>query len=148
MIEETGVVVQVEGTKAMVRTERSQACEGCASAGFCNLSEGDESVTVPAENPLGAAVGQTVRVAIPTQGFLQGTFFLYMFPLIGLFAGMAVGVHLSGIFSLKKQDPAAAVGAIIGLVLFFLLQRLFNRRIAGSPRFQPSIIEICSSDCF
>jgi len=135
-------VVKLEGTKATVRTKRSWACEGCASAGFCNLSEGDDAVAVLAENPLAATVGQTVRVAIPTESFLSGTFFLYLFPLIGLFAGMAVGVHLSALFSLKEQDPAAGVGAIIGLVLFFLLQRLFNRRIAGSPRFQPAIVEI------
>jgi len=142
MIEEVGTVIAVEGMKATVRTERSGACEGCASAGFCNLAEGEGAVTVVAENLLHASVGQTVRVAIPTESFLSGTFFLYLFPLIGLFAGMAAGVHLSGIFFLKEQDPAAAVGAVIGLLLFFLLQRLFNRRIAGSPRFRPAIVEI------
>ncbi|NOY53756.1 MAG: SoxR reducing system RseC family protein [Deltaproteobacteria bacterium] len=142
MIEEIGVVVSVEGTKATVRTERSHACEGCASAGFCNLSEGEGAVTVVAKNPLEASVGQTVRVAIPTESFLSGTFFLYLFPLIGLFAGMAAGIYFSGIFSLKARDPAAASGALIGLVLFFLLQRLFNQRISGSPRFQPAIVEI------
>ncbi len=142
MIEEVGIVVEVEGTKATVRTERSQACEGCASAGFCNLSEGDETMTIVAQNLLGATVGRTVRVAIPTAGFLQGTFFLYLFPLIGLFSGMAVGIYFADILTLEEQDPAAALGALTGLVLFFLIQRLCNRRIAGSPRFQPSIIKI------
>jgi sigma-E factor negative regulatory protein RseC len=145
MIEEIGTVIAVEIGKATIRTERSTACEGCASAGFCNLSEGGESVTVVAEDPLHVSVGQTVRVAIPTESFLKGTFLLYLFPLVGLFAGMAAGVWFSVTYHHGEKDLMAAAGALSGLVLFFAFQRLLNRRIARSRDFRPIITEILSS---
>jgi sigma-E factor negative regulatory protein RseC len=142
VIEEWGTVVQLHGRRALVRTERSHACDGCASAGFCNLSEGDEACTVEAENPGQAAVGEKVRVAIPTSRFLTGTFFLYLFPLIGLFLGMAVGSILARVQSSGETELFAACGSLLGLLLFFLLQRLLNSRFEKSGRFRPVIVGV------
>ncbi len=142
MIEEWGTVVQVRGRRAMVRTERSHACEGCASAGFCNLSEGDDVCMVEADNPSHAGLGERVCVAIPTSRFLTGTFFLYLFPLIGLVLGMAVGIAMARARSSPEPDLFAAAGSVVGLLAFFLLQRLLNSWFEKSGRFRPVIMNV------
>ncbi len=135
MIEEIGFVVQVGENTAVVRTERSSACEGCASAGFCHMAEGEQEVSVEAENPLHAVKGQKVRISIPTASFLKGTFMLYLFPLIGLFAGMIPGY-------LWRGETGSAAGGLLGLFSFFLLQRVINRYFVADRRYRPVITEI------
>ncbi len=142
MIEEWGTVVQLHGRRALVRTARSHACDGCGSAGFCHFSEADEACTVEADNPSRAGVGEKVRVAIPTSRFLTGTFFLYLFPLIGLFLGMAAGGALARVQASGEADLFAACGSLIGLLVFFLLQRLLNSWFEKSGRFRPVIVGV------
>jgi sigma-E factor negative regulatory protein RseC len=142
MIEEIGTVVEVDGNVALVRTERGSACEGCGSSGFCHMAEGDSEATVEAENVFHAAVGQKVRVAIPTASFLKGTFFLYMFPLIGFFSGVGCGLLIADLLSGADRDLFAALGGALGLLLFFVLQRFFNRNFERSRRFRPVIRDI------
>ncbi|MDX1763674.1 MAG: SoxR reducing system RseC family protein [bacterium] len=142
MIEEIGTVVETRGRLAMVQTERGGACAGCASATFCHMAEGEKDAIVEAENGLHAAVGQKVRVAVPTSVFLTGTLFLYMFPLAGLFGGMACGFMLAQGLPGADHDLLAAAGSILGLILFLLIQRLFNNRFRRSHRFRPVISQM------
>jgi sigma-E factor negative regulatory protein RseC len=142
MIDETGTVVEIRGDLALVRTERGSACEGCGSAGFCHLSEENDECTVEAENLCHAQTGQKVRVAVPTASFLKGTFFLYLFPLIGLFAGMTAGVFFSKLYFKGSEELFAALGSLLGLFLFFLLQRLINKRFEQDRRYLPVVVEV------
>jgi len=142
MIEEIGTVVELHGTQALVRTARSSACAGCSSAGFCQMSDEGDECTVEAENSLHAGVGEKVRIAIPTSSFLKGIFLLYLFPLIGLFSGMIAGYVLAEKYFTGKTDNFAAVGAIIGLLIFFVLQRLINRKIEQDPRYRPVVVKV------
>lgn len=139
MIEEIGTVVETRGNLALVRTEGGGACGGCGSATFCHMAEGDKEAIVEAENRLNAAVGQKVRVAIPTPTFLAGTLFLYMFPLAGLFLGMACGAMIAGRLPEADHDLLAAAGSLVGLCLFLLIQRLFNSQFRRNHRFRPVI---------
>ncbi|MEK6776390.1 MAG: SoxR reducing system RseC family protein [bacterium] len=142
MIEEIGTVVEIHEGWALVRTERSSACAGCASMGLCHITEGGDECTVEADNPDHAVIGQKVRVAVPISGFLKGTFFLYLFPLAGLFAGMVAGLWLAGQYARGREDLFAAAGALLGLLLFFALQRLFNKRFERNKEFRPRIVEV------
>lgn len=144
MIEEVGIVVELHGGRALVRTERSSACEGCGSAAFCRLSEGQDECTVEVQNPVHAGLGQKVRVGIPTASFLKGTFLLYLFPLVGLFTGMASGYLLAGSHFQGREDLFAGSGGVFGLLLFFVLQRLANRRFEENSRYRPVILEVLS----
>lgn len=139
MIEEIGTVVETRGNLALVRTERGGACAGCGSANFCHMVEGEKEAVVEAENRLHAAVGQKVRVAIPVTTFLAGTLFLYMFPLVGLFLGMACGFFIARRLPGADHDLLAAVGSLAGLSLFLLIQRLLNNRFRRNSRFRPVI---------
>lgn len=139
MIEEIGTVVETRGNLALVRTERGGACAGCGSATFCHMAEGEKEAIVEAENRLHAAVGQKVRVSIPASTFLAGTLFLYMFPLGGLFLGMACGSLIAGRSPGADHDLLAAAGSLGGLCLFLLIQRLFNSRFRRNRRFRPVI---------
>ncbi len=98
--------------------------------------------TVEADNPSQASVGEKVCVAIPTSRFLTGTFFLYLFPLVGLFLGMAAGIALARAQAWHETDLFAAAGSVLGLLVFFLLQRLLNSRFERSGRFRPVIVNI------
>jgi sigma-E factor negative regulatory protein RseC len=142
MIEEIGTVVEVHNSRALVRTEKSSACEGCGSSGLCHSLENKDECTVEAQNPSHARIGQRVRVAIPTSTFLKGTFLLYLFPLIGLFIGMGAGYLLASEFSQGQEDLYAAAGSVIGLILFFILLRVMNRKVEQNRQFWPVITEI------
>ena len=141
MIEEIGTIIEIHEGRALVRTDRSSACSGCASMGLCHVTESGDERTVEADNPGHAVIGQKVRVAVPTSSFLKGTFFLYLFPLIGLFSGMAAGLWFAGRYAKGREDLFAAASALIGLLIFFFLQRLFNKRFERNKVFRPRIVE-------
>ena len=59
---EFGTVLDVNGEFATVRIGRNSACASC---GKCGMTEGQKHVDFFAANDVGAAVGDTVEVAMP-----------------------------------------------------------------------------------
>lgn len=87
-------LVQVEkvlddGTAQVVLTRQS-ACSGhchkCAGCGAVG-----QTLTVIAQNPIGAAVGEQVIIQSNTAPAMKGVLVLYVLPLVMFFAGYALG---------------------------------------------------------
>lgn len=147
MIEEIGTVVELRGKHlVMVLCQKSSMCEHCATSGACHIGDDGRARMVEARNPLGAAIGDRVRVAVSTRSFLQSGFLVYIAPLIalviGAVVGKLVGERLSGG---PNPDLLSAIFGIFFLVGSFLLLKVGSRALSADA-FRPQIVAILGED--
>jgi sigma-E factor negative regulatory protein RseC len=146
VIEETGRIVDVQGTFAWVESERSSSCGSCAVKQGCGTGAiakvlGQRRVRLRVLNRIGARVGDQVVIGISESGLLRGSLAVYAAPLAGLFAGTLAGyVLVSRFFPEWSADPAAIAGALAGFVAGFAWLRGFSRRTAMNPAYQPVVL--------
>jgi sigma-E factor negative regulatory protein RseC len=142
MIEESGVVVSIEGLYAQVRIERRSVCGGCAAHGACGTSLierffGRGAMQVRALNQAQASVGERVMLGISERGLLSASFAVYFAPLVGLLGGALSGeALLAGVAEGAWTNPAALVGAAIGFVLALFWLRGYSVRTSSRPEQQ------------
>lgn len=147
MIEEVGTVVELKGKLvAVVMCKKSSLCEHCATNGSCALGDDGSTRLIEVQNPLGASVGEQVRIATSTKSFLQSSFLLYIVPLIalviGAVAGKLVGENLS-----TGLDPNL-LSAVFGV--FFMIGSFVILRVGSSAldktSYMPKVVEIIKED--
>ncbi|WP_429886197.1 SoxR reducing system RseC family protein [Geoalkalibacter halelectricus] len=143
MLEETGTIVEIKGLRtAVVLCRKSSMCENCAARTNCRPGDDGDLRRIEAHNGLGAIVGDTVKIATDTRSFLQGSFLLYILPLIFLLIGAGTGQLLGQRFN-AGPDPnlLAALLGILFLTLSFVGIRLGTRHLSAD-NFMPRITEI------
>lgn len=119
MIEEYAVVTERVQSLAKLEIERKTACSlcgqkrGCGNATWGKLL-GHKNHTFLAENKINANVGDSVVVAIDEQAALHSVFYLYIVPLVSLFAGAV----LADLYF--KNDLYVLIASFVGLWLGFL----------------------------
>ena len=132
MINETGTIIEIrEADVALVLCQKNSACAHCSAEGVCHTGDSSQARSVEAYNPLGAVVGDQVRLSVSTRSFLRSSFLLYIVPLIALVCGAVIGKEIAPLF--ENGLDANALSAIMGtglLILSFLLIRLINRRLS------------------
>jgi len=147
MIEETGSVVELKGKQvALVLCQKSSFCEHCASMESCQVGSDNRSMLVEANNALGAAVGDQVRLVTSSRTFLQSSFLLYIVPLLFLIAGAVSGQFVAGLME-NGPDPNL-MSAIIGTAFLagsFVLIRLGSRVIPKEST-MPRVAKILQKD--
>lgn len=152
MAERTASVAQtLQGPEGLmlVRLEFDvqSGCGRCNEPGGCGgvslaqpLCSKPKSVVVA--DPIGLAVGDLVRVAIPDHQLTQGITRTYVVPLALLFAGSILGATLlPGILPLTwqvTQDVGAMLGAGVGLIAAWGQLRFAQQR---APMARPHILE-------
>lgn len=124
--------------KAEVTVCRQSACgHNCADCSGCSGEGTDHSLTVIADNPCCAEVGDTVVVESESARVLGMAFVLYLLPL-ALFLGGFIAA--SGALHVGETG-----GLIIGLICTvpgFLAARLMDRRIQSKRPMQYRIVEV------
>lgn len=137
MQEQVGVVLEVSGNKAKVKTSRHSDCENC---GAC---PGNQAMIVEAQNPVGAKPGQRVELEIKEVNMLKAAFIVYMLPLIAIFLGALGGTWIG-----QELDYPVLMFQIIGGSLAFILSvvyiKFFDRASRGNSQMQPVITRIIS----
>ena len=122
------MVIQVQGGEALVLPLNSGGCGHCDSEGGCGsgtLSKAfcsSEPRQFKVRNDAGAKVGDEVQVSLPDGVLLRGALKMYVLPLFLLLVGGGVGVGLAG--NSVSRDGYAVAGALVGLLLGFVLARL------------------------
>ena len=128
---ETGVVVRLlpgeagQGPRAVVRLEAGDHCEGCGARALCHATA-DDSREIEAEDLLGCATGDRVRVEVPGGQVLRMSLLIYGLPLVLLLVGVGLGAVL--LPAGPWRDPGSfllAVGLAVGA---FPVARLLARR--------------------
>ena len=100
-----------------------------------------------AENPLGAKLGQRVRVEISSKEILKGAFLIYILPLLALILGMVLGITITDRLGFKESSQT--VGLVLGLV-FFVLSFIFiwrhGKRVKDKSTYRSKIIQIIEGE--
>lgn len=140
VLEEIGCVVSTAPGKALVRIPRSKECAGCAG---CSAMAADQSMMAEAEDPLGAAPGDTVRLETRgVEGRIKASLLLFGLPLLMLLIGALASQPLFR--SLKLGAVSEALSVLSGLLLmgaaFALLYWI--RKRTGSNAARSRIVEI------
>lgn len=142
MIETEAVVVKIVHGVAYVQAERRSSCSGCSesSCGTSVLANffGQRTPLYRASNEVGAKVGDRVMVGMNESALFKGTLLLYLFPLLLLFAGAAVGSALA--VGAEVKDGYSVAGAFIGLVAGFVGLKLLSSKTGLGRQFQPVIL--------
>jgi sigma-E factor negative regulatory protein RseC len=98
--------------KAQIIHVRASACSGdCHEcAGGCTAAK--ETMIIEADNPIGARVGDFVRMESDTKSVMAAVAVMYVLPLVLFFAGYALGAWM-GI----SGGLAGSLGFILGLLI-------------------------------
>lgn len=136
---EFGEIVSVEGRTARVKMVRSSQCSSCSCAGFCNPF-GKEWMLVTADNALGAAAGQKVRVTYRVEGEVKASFILYIIPVLALLLGALIGTFFD---PFNHTDlSAVAVGLSFVAISFLLIKKYAAWKYGRKRSYRPSISEV------
>jgi len=129
-VREEGVIVGIEGERARVRIERSDACSRCR---VC-VPMGDGLMVIEAKNTRGAVVGERVSIEVDESRHLRAAFMVYILPLIGLIAGYVTGTALAGS---EKVGFLCGVGM---LIVVFAVLHWYDRKIRTRDQSWPRIV--------
>ncbi len=121
MLEESAVVVAIEGPDAWVQTIRQSACAACSARQGCGQSvlarmSGGRANQVRVANRCHARVGQTVVLGLSESAFLRASMMVYLVPLIGLIAGALCASWLFG-----GHEGFTAMGGLVSMLAGFVL---------------------------
>ncbi|MCU0590861.1 MAG: SoxR reducing system RseC family protein [Desulfobacterales bacterium] len=141
MASEEGVVIRADASGTWVKTVRSDACESCASKGTCHTLGGGREMEVFAVNPIGARAGDRVVLKMDTLSFLKGTFLVYMFPILLLVGGAALGEWISISSNQPSPLPSVLFG-FGGLALGLILMKRIANRLAERDDYRPRIARV------
>lgn len=141
MIKENGVVIKTGKSKAWVKTIKSSACEGCASHGSC---EAVNEAEVEAINSVGAKIGDTVVVGFESGALLKVSMMLYLFPVLAMIAGAAIGSYIAPRYDMD-ESVMSAILAFSFFFLSFVCIRLSSSLLSGNKKYQAQIIKIRKS---
>jgi sigma-E factor negative regulatory protein RseC len=138
---EEGEVIRVDASGTWVKTVRSGACDSCSSKASCHTMGGGKEVEVSVVNTVGAHVGDRVILKMDTAPLLKGTFLVYMFPILLLVVGAALGEWISRTSGLESSWPSALIG-FGSLAAGLILMRSIGRRLAERAEYRPRISRV------
>jgi sigma-E factor negative regulatory protein RseC len=145
MNEEHGVVKEIQGSKALVLTDRQSMCGECVARGCCHMLGGGKEMLAEAINSVGAKAGDFVRIGIPEGTVTKASMVVYMVPALGLVGGATLGYYIAGPIGLDI-NLLTLLGSIVGLGLAFIAVRLLSNALGRKPSYRPEIIAIITPD--
>ncbi len=141
-MEETGLVIKIEGNKAVIAVQRRSACEGCPASSLCK--PGDEGSVIEAINEAGAKIGDRVSVSLKAFSYLKGSIIVYGIPTICLIAGAIIGKEFFK--DLINLDPEllSAAGGLGAFGISFLIVKLLSKRMEKKKEYIPVVERVLS----
>jgi sigma-E factor negative regulatory protein RseC len=171
-MEEIGIVKSANGMTARVAFEKKSACEHCL-AGVCDMGRkgndadsgaaaasssgaaaasnsgallfgaGDHAPEAEVLNPLGARVGQKVRVRMRPDVYLKGVLLVYGLPVAALIFGAVAGkYYLPRFVSGVDVEALSAAAGFAAYAVSYLIARYFSGRMEKNATYKPVIEEI------
>lgn len=139
---ETGQVTKVEGTQAVVRIARKEACA------HCNLcKEGQQGMDLTLDNPLGAKEGDRVEITMGDRMVLNASIIVYAIPLLFLLIGAGVGyAFFSPTFGIADRNLSAAICGIVATIVSYAIVSVLDKRVSGKAGYMPRITRILDKE--
>jgi sigma-E factor negative regulatory protein RseC len=138
---EHGIVIRTDSGGAWVKTIKSASCEGCSARGSCHSLSDRGEMEVQAINEVGAQAGDRIVLSLETASLLKASFLLYVFPVLLLIIGAAIGQETAPYFNFNPSG----FSAVIGFSFFFaavLIIKLKADKLARKKAYRPKIIKI------
>jgi sigma-E factor negative regulatory protein RseC len=135
MIEEEAYVAAVADGQIWIEKQRQTACSGCAQACPSASVSGffaSKPVRLKVLSDVAVLPGDRVVVGIAEEALASGSLWIYLLPLLGLFAGALLGKFLLG------SDIASALGGLAGMGLCYA--GLKASRLLERQGYQPVIL--------
>jgi sigma-E factor negative regulatory protein RseC len=119
---ETGTVIEIFGTKAKVRIDKSKSCKECgkAQAGICGKS--GAGMIMEAGNNLNAREGDRVTLDLDKKIHVMAYFLVFILPVLSLFFFAYLGHEISGLTGIKELDVILGISGLAIAILFSLLK--------------------------
>lgn len=146
MIEETGVVKQVDKNHITIETQMKNACASCAQKSHCGtgviaraVASRSHLVDVISERDLSDITpGQTIKIGIPEADLIRASALVYLLPLLALVSAALFGQLLLPMLGLNAEGWLILFTFIWVAIALRLIR--FRTREQCSQRFQPQII--------
>ena len=135
--QQEGIVLEVIGNMAKVKTSRHNDCENC---GAC---PGNSAMVLEALNSVGAKPGQRVAIEVQEINMLKAAFIVYILPLIAVF----IGALLGGVVAQKFGNESLwfqVTGGVVAFVLSVVYIKYFDSAARLDVKMQPIIVRILS----
>ena len=143
---EEGIVLAVlpavgdRPAQATVRLEAGDHCEGCPASVLCRPSDGERRV-MDVLDPIGVAVGDRVRVAVPGGAVLKASFLVYGLPLLLLLAGVGLGALVLPAEQSLRDLWSFLMGVALAAAAVPWVRRTVRRIESGGDHILPVRIE-------
>lgn len=149
MLEESGIVIEVDDQFAVIQTQRMATCGHCASKPQCGHSSLEFSAC-PSHHTLKVAqthhptlkMGDKVVLGLEEQALLTGSIVLYLVPLLCLFAGALGYEILAMTLSLPHSELVSVLSGLLGFSLGLLGVKRLTSKMATQGSYQPVILQV------
>lgn len=130
-IKHCGEVVRVAEDKVWVRMTVNSACSGCHARAVCGVDESkDKIVEVATSDAAAYSVGERVEVALESRSVgAKSVFLAYVVPFFVLL------IVLVGLTAFGVSEGVAALSAIVGVGLYYVVLWLMNSKIEKTIKF-------------
>lgn len=140
MLEKRAVIVETHNDYALVQASETNGCGHCSGKGCGSSKLGKLFCSKPrlfrVENRINAGAGDQVVITIADGAVLRGIGLVYILPLLLSIAGAVSGNSMA--VQAGQRDAYAAMGAVLGLAIGFVMARRISSR-QDKIRFQPHI---------
>lgn len=141
MATEQGIVTKADSSAAWVKTIKTGACEGCSARGSCHSLGNNDEMEVEAINQAGAQVGDRIVLLFETGSLLKATFLLYVFPILLLIAGAALGQEIAPYIDFNPSGLSALTGFSF-FIAAILIVKVRANKMALRKEYRPKIVKI------
>jgi sigma-E factor negative regulatory protein RseC len=143
MATEQGIVIKADSRAAWVKTVKSGNCAGCTARGSCHSMGGDNEMEVRAINEVGAKVGDRIVLSFKTSSLLKASFLLYVFPILLLIIGAAIGQEMAPRFDFNPSGFSAIMGFAFFFVALPIIKTMADK-LAKKNEYRPKVTKILS----
>lgn len=138
MQRELAEVSYIDGEYVFLKTSNASACGECSSKGACGsvklfkpVIKSDE---LKVKNSLDLKKGDSVVLELAPSKLLQGTFLIYLFPLISLMVFAVLGKIVGG-------EGVSIITGLVGMAISLFFVSKYLSKKAVSQKFTPTMLE-------
>ncbi len=141
-MQERGRIVAIDGNALWVETIQQSTCGSCSAQKGCGqgllnkLGDGKRNhirVLLGDAPASSYKLGEQVEFSVSDNVLLKSAAIVYLLPLLAMLAGMGLTQQWS------SSQGLAAIGALLGFVVGFLLVRLHSVLSSDDPALQPRV---------
>jgi sigma-E factor negative regulatory protein RseC len=100
-----------------------------------------DEMEVKVINEAGAKVGDRIVLSFETSSLLKATFLLYVFPILLLMVGAAIGQEMAPKFGFNPSGFSAVMGFTFFFAALLIIKTMANK-LARKNEYRPKIIKI------